>query len=198
MDRSTLFFDVGNVMIFFSYEKMIRKIAEVFDTTAKQVHNFILENGLQEKYELGHISTKEFHTAFCNHFHKKIGLKDLVTSLNHTFSPNKEIIPILEKLKSKKHKLVILSNTCASHFDYLVEKYSFLNLFDESILSHKVKLRKPDPKIYKLALSKATDKAFFTDDLKDNVQAANSAGLDSVVFTNTEELKNILLHRGFL
>lgn len=177
---------------------MIQKIAEVFQTTAKSIHEFIIKNGFQEQYELGHMSTEEFHEAFCKGYQKKVLLQDLITSLNYTFSPNKEIVPLLETLKNKGHKLIILSNTCASHFDYLLEKYPFLKLFDEQILSHKVNLRKPDKKIYQLALSKASQKAFFTDDLKENVKAANNVGLDSCVFTNTADLKNILTEKGFL
>lgn len=198
MINATLFFDVGNVMIFFSYEKMIEKLASYLDTTKEQVHQYIVDQKLQESYELGLLSTEEFHLSFCSHFEKNLSLKDFEHCLNHTFSPNEKIIPLLNALKEKKHKLIVLSNTCASHFDYLLNQYDFLKIFDEYILSHKVSLRKPDPKIYQLALSKSGEKTFFIDDLQENVDAAQKAGLDARLFTDVSSLQKDLSEKGLI
>ncbi|MFH1240437.1 MAG: HAD-IA family hydrolase [Candidatus Diapherotrites archaeon] len=91
---------------------------------------------------------------------------------------------MLKKLKPK-YKLSLLSNFVGSWADYLIEKYDFNSLFDSIVISANCKMKKPDSKIYKYALSQLNAKAeetFFVDDQKRNLMAAHKLGMKTVFF----------------
>lgn len=198
MRAKTLFFDIGNVLVFFSHQKMMERLALIFETSFESILKFILEEKIQDNYELGYLSTQELYFLFCTHFEKKPPLSELKTALNYAFLPNNEILPIIERLRENGHQLILLSNTCDAHFNYLIENYPFLRTFDDKILSHKVFLKKPDPRIYELALSKAKYPSLFIDDLEENVLAANNSGLKASLYKGIDHIQNELKLKDYL
>jgi len=198
MRAKTLFFDIGNVLVFFSHQKMMARLALIFETSLESIQKFILEEKIQDNYELGHLSTQDLYNLFCSHFEKKPPLSQLKSALNYAFLPNNEILPILDCLRENGHQLILLSNTCDAHFNYLIKNYPFLRTFDGKILSHKVFLKKPDPRIYELALSKAKYPSLFIDDLEENVLGANNSGLKACVYTDVDQLQKELKLNDYL
>lgn len=197
--KNTIFFDLGNVIVYFSHEKMAQQIAFLLDTSPEIIYQFVKSQNLIENYELGIISSHDIHLKFNNHFHKKMSFTDMMDAVCDIFNPNQLILPILENLKKNRVFLIILSNTCRAHFEYLYKRYPFLQLFDEFILSYEVNLRKPDEKIFELALSKIRGKnAFYIDDIPEYVAVAQKVGLDAEVFKNVSTLKVHLEERNFL
>ena len=72
-------------------------------------------------------------------------------------------------------------------------------LFPIRVTSFEAKSMKPDNKIYEVAVEKAgvlPREIFFTDDKPENVQAAQAAGLEAVLFTTATELLRDLAKRG--
>jgi len=198
MKKQTIFFDVGNVLVFFSHVKMIEKMANLYDSTFDKVLEFILAKNLQENYEVGKLTTNDVCSSLNNEFHKNTSTNELQKALNYSFHANDQILPLLNSLKEQENYLVLLSNTNQSHFDYLYNKYPFLKLFDDKILSHEVSMRKPNPEIYKLALSKAIGNSVFIDDLEENVKASKEQGLDAIVYKDVCNLQKSLSEKGFI
>ena len=63
-------------------------------------------------------------------------------------------------------------------------------MMDGGILSYKVKMTKPDPKIYELLLSEynlKADECIFIDDTLRNVEAAEKLGIHGVRFISQED-----------
>lgn len=63
-------------------------------------------------------------------------------------------------------------------------------LFDEVVLSCEVGCAKPDPRIYQLTLERlgvAPGQALFVDDVSDNVEAAESVGMQGHLHRNTTD-----------
>jgi putative hydrolase of the HAD superfamily len=84
-----------------------------------------------------------------------------------------------------------------------VEKdYRFLDIFDVAVFSAEVKLAKPDPKIYELALAKLAvnaEEAVFVDDVSDNIEAARAVGMHGIQFKTVNQVLselNALLNTG--
>ena len=95
-------------------------------------------------------------------------------------------------LKQQGYRLLLLSNTTISHFEFIQQHWNMLSLFDDYILSYEVNAMKPEAAIYQAALSKiecAPEEAFFTDDIPENIEQARKHGLKAEVFTNVEKLK---------
>ena len=66
---------------------------------------------------------------------------------------------------------------------------------DGAIYSYDVGHRKPEQKIYQVACERAQinpKRCVFIDDLKDNISGAISAGLNSIHYNNTTQLKKDL------
>ena len=109
-------------------------------------------------------------------------------------------VEIFRKLKeSKQFKLYALTNWSAETFPIAQKRFDFLNWFDGVVVSGTEKMRKPVPEFYRLLLDryniKATE-ALFIDDNKRNTDAAEQAGIASIVFTSPEKLVENLHLKG--
>ena len=95
-----------------------------------------------------------------------------------------------------KYCLGILSNTNELHFNFLKERYcQVFSLFDQIFLSYEIHMRKPDHEIFKHVIkyyNVCPSRIFFSDDLENNVFAAQENGIKAYVYTNTLGLINQL------
>ena len=69
---------------------------------------------------------------------------------------------------SAHHRMLVLSNTNAIHFDMVRQNYPWLRHFDHLVLSYEVKAMKPAPAIYHAAIERSgcpPEECFFTDDI---------------------------------
>ena len=97
------------------------------------------------------------------------------------------------------HRLGVLSNTCAAHWNYCLPRYTLLRKFEVYALSFEIGAMKPDPTTYRAAADlagAAPEEIFFTDDRPENVEAALAAGYDAVPFTTAARLADDLRRRG--
>ena len=86
-------------------------------------------------------------------------------------------------------------------FDRLVEKLDLQQYMDSMFVSYQLGVRKPDPQAYLKPvqqLSTTADNCLFIDDRLDNCQAANSVGMDAIVFQHAAQLRQELQQRGLL
>ena len=110
-------------------------------------------------------------------------------------------VDLLVTLKEKGYPLYILSNFSKETFSMIHDEFTFINLFDEIILSGEVKLIKPDPAIYELCLQRIgrpANECLFIDDSETNTAAANKMGFDTIRFVSPEQLKDELHSRQIL
>lgn len=197
----TLFFDVGNVLVFFDNNKMFSRFSELCSIEPQAVEKTFLQSDLLHEFERGLLDNEMFFREFTQLVGIDIDYSIFVDIVTDIFSPNTSIIPLIEKLKAKGHPLFILSNTNDVHYSHVSQNYPILSQFDGQILSHRVGARKPEAEIYEYAMAYAKAKpsdCFFTDDLHENVAAAKDVGMDSVVFESTEALEQELIQRKIL
>lgn len=196
-----LFFDLGNVLLFFDHELACRQMAEVAGIDASAVRRAVFESGLQHAYECGRVSTREFFEAFCNATQTRPDYAALCHAAAAIFELNAGIKPLVAQLVAAGYRLALLSNTCEVHWEYVSSgRYgSLFDAFSPQVLSYRLGLAKPQPEIYKAALELARvspSEAFFTDDRPENVAAACAVGIDAVQFTGTAALHRELRARG--
>tara|TARA_Y100001970_G_scaffold163653_1_gene199996 strand:+ start:2234 stop:2878 length:645 start_codon:yes stop_codon:yes gene_type:complete len=103
--------------------------------------------------------------------------------------------PIMEELvlelKELEIKVALLTNS-VPEFWPVIENTIETGLFDCIIDSSVVGFRKPDKRIYELAskgLSVQTSSCIMIDDLAHNIEGAQNAGMQGVLFTTPEETK---------
>lgn len=105
------------------------------------------------------------------------------------FKRNKQLFKQASKLKKQGYKIAILSDQWYFSHDALMTHKSYKQ-FNPTIVSHDVKMRKPNPKIYKLILKKLKLKpseTIFIDNQKWNIEVAKKLGMKTILFKNNKQ-----------
>jgi putative hydrolase of the HAD superfamily len=196
-----IYFDLGNVVAFFDRQKACRQMAAVAGLEPARVEAVVFQSPLNDRYERGEISSREFYEAFCAATGTKPNYEALLVAKSDIFQINYSILPIIAALEDAGIRLGILSNTSPCHWDFLCSRgYGILpHAFAVRALSYEIGALKPEPKIYRAAAELAGVPAreiFFCDDMPGHVAAAREAGFDAVQYTSTPELIAELRRRG--
>ena len=94
-------------------------------------------------------------------------------------------------LKKKNIPIYILSNFPGDQFDIFASNYNFVKKFDDMIISGKEGMKKPDPEIYKLCVSKfkcKPNKTLFIDDRPENTKAAEKLDFQTITLDHPDKL----------
>ena len=188
-----LYFDLGNVLLYFDHERACRGMGKVAGVPADVVRDVFYQSGLAWRYELGEVTDDEMLAIFARETGTRADAAKLIAAAGDIFEVNESIVPVVRSLKRAGHRLGILSNTCSAHWEHCANgRYEFISQsFDVHALSFRIKAAKPDLRIYDAARELAqvdADEIFFVDDLKVNVDGALCAEYDAVQYTTTDEL----------
>ena len=199
MPIKAIIFDLGGVLVELEFERFFKDVIQI--SPLKKPGSFLMLEFWRQSdtYHQGTISNEDFYHQACELLQIcALDQEDFFNSFNSVVAQkNDELVSLLEKLKkSNNYKLICLSNVNESHWEFLRSKdWKFLDYFDELILSFKVHLTKPDPRIFELAIEKAgckPEEILYIDDGLNNVRSATSIGINSINFTTQEELVQIL------
>lgn len=199
MSLKTIYFDLGNVLIFFSLPKMFDQMARCTGMTSSAVKQLLYETELRQLYETGLINTEQLYRTFLKHSPHSFSLHEFMAAFADIFTPNTELWPLVHDLKKQNIRLVLLSNTSECHFNYAYSHYPILQQFDHKILSYELGVWKPDPRIFEKALLHshcASEECFYTDDIPEFIASARQVGLPGELFTDVNSLKKQLIERG--
>jgi putative hydrolase of the HAD superfamily len=126
---------------------------------------------------------------------------DFVEAWNSIF----DSVPILPEALivelARRLDLWVVSNTNKLHFDYILQAFGFLRHFRGYVLSHEVGAMKPDPRIFEVALiraSKRADEVVFVDDQAANVAAAQTLGIDAFEFVGPDQFESEMRKRRLI
>jgi glucose-1-phosphatase len=195
----TVYFDLGNVLLFFSPAKMFDQIAQCTGLLSAQVKELLYETELRERHEKGLVDTEHLYLAFLKQSRHPFSLHEFMTAFANIFTPNTDLWPLVTTLKKQGMRLILLSNTSECHFNYAYSHYPILHQFDHKILSYEVGSWKPDLRIFQKALSHSQcspEECFYIDDIPEFIASAKKAGLPGAVFTDVPSLKQQLIQLG--
>lgn len=192
-----VYFDLGNVLLFFDHGIAARSMARLIGVEPQDIKRLVFDSDFQLAYERGELSSRDFAAILSEKFQKELPFEELMVASADIFVPNMNILPVLEKIRSLKIPMGLLSNTCDAHWNWIVQmKYPQLQgWFDPIVLSFEVRSMKPEPEIYRLCSEIAEihpESIFFTDDRPENVQGAIEAGWNGHVFTSADRLMEIV------
>jgi FMN phosphatase YigB (HAD superfamily) len=197
--KKTIFFDLGNVLLFFDHKKMCTQASTLTGVKEERVYELMLGRG--DLYERGGIDSCTLHREITEESQRTIEFNALMTALSDIFQPNPPVIELAMRLKAQGHPLFLLSNTCEPHFIFAKTRFPFLSAFDGYVLSYEVQARKPEKKIFESALSIAKcapSDCFYTDDILSYVESARELHIDAEQYTHPQTLEYHLSSRGFL
>jgi putative hydrolase of the HAD superfamily len=100
-----------------------------------------------------------------------------------SFEPNQPVIGLVDELRAADIRLGVLTNNVREFRELWRAMLPFDEWFDDVVDSHEVGLRKPNPAIYELALTRlgvSAGRTAFLDDVLTNVRAAEQVGMIGV------------------
>lgn len=202
-----LFFDLGNVLLSFSHERMCEQMAAVAHVDVAAVQRVLLgdphatgPDSLQWRLERGEINVNEAFEEFCQTLGVRPERAALYQAGSDIFAPIPGSVALVQRLAAAGNRLGVLSNTNPLDWEFVTTRYAFLQRdFETAVLSFEVRAMKPERAIFDEAIARAgvaADEIFFVDDRPEHVRGARDAGIDAVQFTTTEELEAELVRRN--
>lgn len=192
--------DLGNVVINFDHRIAARRILPYTDRSFEEICRFFFDSRWTKDFEEGRLASMEFFRLLKKALaFKDLAFKEFTSIWNEIFCPNPPMGALLDTLK-KHYRLHLISNINKLHYDYIVQTFpGTMAVFDKKILSYKVGVRKPHPRIYRAAIEAAgfrRQEAVYTDDRLDLIEEAKRIGISSVVFKNVCDLRTRLRALG--
>ncbi len=197
---STILWDVGGVLLTNGWDHLERAaVLKKFDVDSD---SFELRHELaNDPWEKGLITADEYlqRTVF---FEPRPftpaeflqAMKERSVLLPHT------AMRILQELAaSEEIELAMLNNEARELNDYRIERFELGRYFDSFFSSCYVGLRKPDPKIYDLALDvlqRDPEEVVFIDDRQGNCDAAGALGIHAIRYIDEAQCVQALERLG--
>jgi putative hydrolase of the HAD superfamily len=137
--------------------------------------------------ERGEISQREFEVTMG----RLLGLDDngLLADALSDIRPRPEIIDLTARARANGVRTAILSNSWGTGDHDPYAGWELDTMVDVVVISHRVGLRKPSPRIYELTAGKiglAPRECLFVDDTEHNLPAARDLGMGTVLFTGAD------------
>jgi 2-haloacid dehalogenase len=198
--RRAIAFDLGGVLIHWDPRLLFRKLLP----SEEQVERFLAE-----------VCTPDWNHALDAGLPLEAGIAERVARFPHQepliraygarfaemMLPMPGSIALLGELRARGVALYALSNWNADTFERTRALFPFLGAFDGLVISGRIGLAKPDPRIYRHLLEAhglAADEVLFVDDRAPNVEAAGALGIEGLVFEGSALLRAELVRRGLL
>jgi putative hydrolase of the HAD superfamily len=113
------------------------------------------------------------------------------------YSPRTDMFSLVARLKKNGYRTALLSNAEVSAMQFFDElRY---DMFDVAVFSCAEGMIKPDRKIYEVTVARLgcqPGQAVFIDDRPENINGAKQAGLKTILFGSTDQVKSELSRLG--
>jgi HAD superfamily hydrolase (TIGR01509 family) len=190
-----ILFDLGGVLIDIDYQATENAFVKLGVEDFQEQYTQFQQNQLFDLFETGQISAQHFINKLLPITREGTSPNEVVHAWNAMIgSFPKEKIELLERL-SKQIRIALLSNTNELHMVQVKRAWvnessvSFESLFEQVFLSHEIEQRKPDLETFSWVceqLQVLPKKVLFIDDSPQHIDGANSAGLQTHFYQNTE------------
>ncbi len=200
--KPAIIFDLGGVLIDWNPRYLYRQMF----TDDEAIQNFMEETNLlhwNEFQDAGRpfaeavqLLSDEFphHEQYIRAFHER-WVEMVGGAIEGT-------VEILRELKNAEYEIYALTNWSAETYPLAYERFEFLRWFRHVAVSGKLKMIKPDPRIFEHMLgivARPATACIYIDDSHKNFLAAQELGFQAIHFQNPlhlqAELSQLLLHK---
>ena len=191
MTIQKVIFDVGQVLVKFNPRNLFIKILK-----DEEKVDFFLKNICTWEWHIQQDLIYDTSKAAGPVIKKYPEYKEAIEAFYGRFlemidSVHQENVNLALKLKQKGYPIYLLSNFPGDQFEKYRLQNSFLDEFDDRIISGDVGLAKPDIKIYQLAIKKFNlnpEESLFIDDKIENTKGAEQVGIKTIQLQKPENL----------
>ena len=188
MSIRAVIFDFGGVLVRMVDDRPRIRLAEQLGVPLSRLDDLVFFSDSAQKASKGEFSVGMHWEAV----RKALGIRpeDMAGFLEQYWSADDVNWQLLDYIRElhPRYKVGLLSNAWDDLRQTMHTRWDIDGLFDEMVISAEVKLVKPDPRVFHLALVRLgvkADEAVFIDDVEDNVIAARKEGLIAIQFQDT-------------
>ena len=191
----TVIFDIGNVLTDFAWQEMYKEKGlggETYERVAKAT----VQSSYWCELDRGVLTFEEVMERFVSlDAEMEDEIRRVLADTHGIVTGRAYAVPWVCSLKERGLKVYVLSNFSEKIWRECKDALEFYEYTDGGIISYREHLIKPDPAIYRLLLERyglEANECIFVDDLKENVDAAKTLGINGIVFENYEQAKKEL------
>jgi putative hydrolase of the HAD superfamily len=197
----TLFLDIGGVLLTDGWNRDARDRAIKHFKLEKDEDEITERHGMNfDTYELDKTTFDEYLDNTIFYKKREFKKKDFIAFMLTQSQPLPGAIDYFKELKEKNGlRIIACSNEGRDLNEYRIEKYKLNELFDSFVSSCYVGMRKPDPKMYKMAGDISFtpfSNAVYVDDRVIYTEYALSLGLPSLHYTGIDSAKKYFKKAG--
>lgn len=169
-------------------------LAERLDAPIKEIER-IMSSPENDLWDMDEIDDDAYYTFLLNQLGMPMEKKSILRKfVLDDFYIDQELLAFIKKLH-QTYATALLTNFPAHLHDFMKTDWIVNGAFDHLIASCDVKLLKPDPAMYKLALERIGCRAseiVFIDDREVNVKAAEELGMNIILHQDRSQTINDL------
>ena len=193
----TLFWDVGGVLLTNAWDHEER---------ARAVEKFQLQKAdfearhkeVVSAFEEGKLSLDQYVDRTVFYQSRKFTKEEFKSFMLSLSMPRTEVLDFARNL-AKKCLMSAINNESRELNEYRIRQFNLTQIFDLFVSSCYVGIRKPDERIYRLALDliqKTPEECCFIDDRPVNIAAAAKVGMRTILMRDLAQLKKDLQTLG--
>ena len=186
-DIKNIVFDLGGVIVDLDIQASIQAFSKIMVRPVSTMEEAINSlRPLMHAMDVGEMSAETFISIMKSQCHPDVTDGEIVDAFNRIIRLPYHRLQWLKELW-KHYRVYLLSNIGDIHWTETLRKshelgVDFTSCFDETFLSYKLKLAKPDLRIYEKLIESTgirPDETLYIDDLPDNIEAGQKMGLIS-------------------
>jgi 2-haloacid dehalogenase len=197
-DCDTVVFDLGGVLIHWDPRLLYRTLLP-----EEEVEAFLAEVEFFEwntKLDAGATFAETLEDHIARFPHRRELLEAYPQRFDETVAGQiAGTVEVLRDLRERGVRLLALTNWHAETFAASRQRFPFLDWFEGIVVSGEERLVKPDLRIFRLLIERyelEPRRSAYVDDIAANVDAAATAGLRAVRFTDPDQLRADLAALG--
>ena len=192
--------DLGQVLLPFDTQRVIDALVPHSSLPGSEIGAILRRLHDKTGFGVGNISGAEFHQRAVAQADLNLGFEEFVVAWSDMFWVDEEVTSLIKAAPVDRRWL--LSNTNDLHWRFIQQTYpEVLAPFERHVVSHELRIEKPDPRIFQWILEQTgapAEEHLFIDDGPANVEAACAMGMDGLLHTDAASLRPALAARGLL
>jgi 2-haloacid dehalogenase len=199
---SAVVFDLGGVLIDWNPRHMYRKLFAGDEAAMEDFLARVCTSAWNIRQDEGRSFEEGTSLLAANHPDKRALIEAWLERFDEMMlGPIEGTLEILGELRARGTPLYALTNWSAETYPLAERRFEFLRWFEGIVVSGRLKIVKPDRRIYQHLLTAyglAPEHTLFIDDAPHNVTGAQVVGMQALHFTTPAALREALVARGLL
>jgi HAD superfamily hydrolase (TIGR01509 family) len=186
-------FDIGGVLVRHDNDHLFERLAARCADPAS-AKSYLASGAYARDIDLGRMKVEGLHAILSSRLGFDRPYDEFLKLWNCHFSAEPGMDALIASL-AQKFRVVLFSNTNASHIEHVSAHYPALRRAHKAYYSYELGLAKPDAEAFRKVLElerRQPEEAVFIDDKAENAAAAASLGMRAIAFTGCGALARAL------